>query len=158
MCLNLSLTLILAWLKSENCIVTRHQVLIDHRQQHLRNHFKMHPATIILNLLPLLAPTLAIAGPSPDASPEAFHRYCHLPGMGCNKLKRAAEAAAEALAAAEAAPEPSAEPFHRYCHLPGMGCNKAKRSAEALAEAVAKAYAASSPDPAADAEAFQRYW
>lgn len=98
------------------------------------------------------ASALADAEAGPDVL--AFQRYCHLPGQGCSKLKRAADAAAEALAAAEPNAGPEAEPFLRYCHLPGQGCSKAKRSADALAEAIAKAYAVASPDAEADAGMF----
>ena len=109
--------------------------------------------TFIFASFSLLSFSLAAADASPEAGPDAaaFRRYCHMPGQGCAKLKRAADAAAEALAVAEPNPGPDAEPFRRYCHMPGQGCAKAKRSADALAEAVAKANAVASPDADADA-------
>lgn len=80
-------------------------------------------------------------------------RSCGMPGQPCNKLARAAEAAAEALAGPSAEADPHAELYIRNCWRPGMSCSKAKRSAEALAEAIAKAYADAFPDPEAFAEA-----
>lgn len=77
----------------------------------------------------------AVAIPEPDA---AF-----------TKLKRAAEAAADALA------EP-AEGFQRYCHLPGQSCWKTKRAADAFAEAIADAFAAADAQPEAEAH-MKRY-
>ena len=52
---------------------------------------------------------------------------CWRPGQPCGKVKRAAEAIAEAIA------EPAAEPI---CWKPGQPCGKAKRDAEAAAEAI----------------------
>ena len=106
-------------------------------------------------LTTLLAASFAGANAAPEATagPEAlaFRRFCHMPGQRCSKLKRAADAAAEALAEAEPEPDAKAEPFRRFCHMPGQRCSKAKRSADALAEAVAKANAAASPEPEAEA-------
>lgn len=87
----------------------------------------------------------ANAEAGPDAAAEArIRHFCHRPGQSCGKVKRAAEAAAEALAMPEAGPE--ADPrIHRFCHRPGQSCGKAKRAAEALADAVADAYAAADP-------------
>lgn len=94
-----------------------------------------------------LAATSVSATASPNAEADAAPgRFCHLPGQGCWKLKRAADAAAEALAAPEPHAGPEAEPWRRFCHLPGQGCWKAKRSADALANAVAKAYAEADPE------------
>ena len=76
-----------------------------------------------------------------DTNTEAFRRYCHMPGQGCAKVKRAAEAIAEALAEPEPAADPKAEPFRRYCHMPGQGCAKAKRMAQELTQAAQDAVA-----------------
>lgn len=78
---------------------------------------------------------------SANCQTEAFRRYCHLPGQGCSKVKRAAEAIADALAEPEPEAGPEAEPFRRYCHLPGQGCSKAKRAAEELTKAAEEAVA-----------------
>ncbi len=70
---------------------------------------------------------------------------CRGSGQACGlktKLKRAAEAAAEALAE----PITFAESPHRFCYLPGGECSNAKREALALAEAAAEAYAIAEPD------------
>lgn len=73
---------------------------------------------------------------------DAMERFCHLPGMGCSKVKRAAEAIADALAVPEPEADAEAEPFRRYCHLPGQGCSKAKRAAEEFKRAAEDAVAA----------------
>ena len=70
---------------------------------------------------------------------------CKAAGQGCGlkeKLKRAADAAAEALAE----PITFAEPPHRFCYKPDGACSKAKREALALAEAAAEAYAIADPE------------
>ncbi|KAK5201122.1 hypothetical protein LTR16_003740, partial [Cryomyces antarcticus] len=77
------------------------------------------------------AEALAIAEPEP----EAFRIFCHLPGQGCSKAKRSAEAVADAVAKAYAVAEPEADAFRIFCHLPGQGCSKVKRSADAEAMA-----------------------
>lgn len=122
----------------------------------------MKVLSILLTTVLAATAVHAAAEPVPDA--EATWRFCQRPGQGCHKLKRAAEAAAEALAAAE--PEPfctrvgqgckrdaKAEADWRFCQRPGQGCHKAKRAADALANAVADAMAAAEPQPEADAEA-----
>lgn len=85
-------------------------------------------AAALLTLVAAASTAYAAAAPDPEAFavPEAepFRRYCHLPGQGCGKLKRAADAAAEALAIAEPHPGPHAEPFR-----------KLKRAAEDLSKA-----------------------
>ena len=90
----------------------------------------------------LLAVAAAEAAPAPNAAAEA-NRFCQRRGEVCSKLKRAADAAAEALAL----PEPSADalPAHHFCYRPGEVCSKAKRDALALAEAVAEAHASANP-------------
>ena len=87
----------------------------------------------------------AVADPGPK--PPAWHGYCYRPGESCSKLKRAADAAAEAiadgqscdeltvkrdaLALAEATAEAfaAADPEAHPCHAPGEPCSKAKREA-----------------------------
>ena len=71
----------------------------------------------------------AIASPTPEALAEA------------SKLKRTAEAIAEALAE----PIALAEPQSRFCYRSGGACSKAKREALALAEAIAEAHATADP-------------
>jgi hypothetical protein len=70
-----------------------------------------------------------------DAGPEA--QFCRQPGQPCWKVKRAAEAAAEALAA------PEAEARNPFCNRPGQPCWKAKRAVDELAEAATAANASS---------------
>ena len=93
----------------------------------------------------------AVANPAPEA--QSWHGYCYRAGETCAKLKRAAEAAAEAttdpqtcdeacgesclkvkrdalaLAEATAAAFAAADPEARPCHAPGAPCSKAKREA-----------------------------
>ena len=83
--------------------------------------------------------------------PELILGFCREANQPCGKMKRAANAVAEALA--EPLPGPDAEPWHIWCWRPGQPCNKAKRDALALAEAVAEAHAAANPHPGAEAEA-----
>ncbi|KAL9138660.1 MAG: hypothetical protein Q9175_000096 [Cornicularia normoerica] len=78
----------------------------------------------------------AIANPAPEA--QSYHGYCYRPGEPCAKLKRAAEAAAEAIA--------DPQSYHGYCYRIGEPCSKAKRDALALAEATAEALAAADPE------------
>jgi hypothetical protein len=71
------------------------------------------------------------------ADPEAF---CKFPGQACWKVKRSAEALAEAFAQPIAAPEADADPHaEAFCKFPGQACWKAKREAIALAEVVTAA-------------------
>lgn len=78
----------------------------------------------------------AIANPAPEA--QSYHGFCLRPAELCSKLKRAAEAAAEAIDG-----PPS---YHGFCYRPGELCTKAKRDALALAEATAEAFAAAAPE------------
>ena len=85
-----------------------------------------------------LLATGALATPTAEPDAEAIIHFCHRPGQSCGKLKRAADAAAEALALAD----PEADPrIIHFCHRPGQSCGKAKRAADALANAVAEAAA-----------------
>ena len=70
---------------------------------------------------------------------------CRGSGQACGiktRLKRAADAAANALAE----PITFAEPPHRFCYKPGGECSNAKREALALAEAAAEAYTLAEPN------------
>src|SRR5450432_2120315 len=115
------------------------------KQRHSHHHILVH---IVANM-------------KRTADAEAF---CHRVGEPCSKVKRAAEAVADAFA------EPKAEPFcHRvgepcskvkreaeanaeaFCHRVGEPCSKAKRAADALVAAVAEAQ----PNPVAYFEALQ---
>ncbi|KAK8218426.1 hypothetical protein IWZ01DRAFT_563769 [Phyllosticta capitalensis] len=103
----------------------------------------------------LFAGALTIAGASAAAAPNA-QAFCQMPGQACSKLKRAADAAANALAYANPDASPEAEAKKRkglhfcyfpasrlhFCYFPGKPCSKAKRHADAIADAVADAYAA----------------
>ncbi|MCJ1412892.1 putative serine/threonine protein phosphatase [Ptychographa xylographoides] len=95
----------------------------------------------------LLAFATVDAAAAPAAAPdaEAVHRWCYRVGEPCNKLKRAADAIAEAVAE----PVPEAAPVHRWCYRVGEPCNKAKRDALSMAEALAEAHAAAMPAPKA---------
>ncbi len=104
----------------------------------------MKVLSIVYTVLLATASVEAVAAPAPNA--EAIQHFCHRPGQGCSKLKRAADAAAEALALAAPNPEADARIQH-FCHRPGQGCSKAKRAADALAEAVADAYAIANAEP-----------
>lgn len=77
--------------------------------------------------------------PADLTSIEAIIHFCHRPGQGCSKVKRAAEAIAEALAQPEPEAEADAEPIRHFCHRPGQGCSKAKRAADELAKAAEEA-------------------
>lgn len=103
----------------------------------------MKITTVVYSAVLAIASVQAVA--TPEA--EAIRHFCHRPGQGCSKLKRAADAAAEALAMAAPDAEADASPIRHFCHRPGQGCSKAKRSAEALAEAIAEAYAVAGPEP-----------
>ena len=74
----------------------------------------------------------------PDSLLHADHGFCYRPSEVCSKLKRAAEAAAEAIA--------DPQSCNGFCYRPGELCAKAKRDALALAEATAEALAAADPD------------
>lgn len=107
----------------------------------------MKVLSIVYTALLAVASAEAVANPAPDA--EAMQRFCHRPGQGCSKLKRAADAAAEALAFAAPVADADADIQH-FCHRPGQGCSKAKRAAEALAYAIADANAVANAAPEAD--------
>ena len=86
----------------------------------------------------------AFAAPTAAEDVDAIHHFCYRPGEPCTKLKRAADAVADALPA----PVPEADAaIHRFCYRPGQPCSKAKRDALALAEAVADAHAMALPAP-----------
>ena len=90
----------------------------------------------------------ATAMPEPEANAVPFRRFCHLPGQVCSKVKRAADAAADALAMPEPEADADANPwFRRFCHRPGQVCSKAKRAADALADAIADANAEADAQP-----------
>lgn len=77
----------------------------------------------------------AVADPDPHYNIPSWHGYCYKPGETCSKLKRAAEAAAEATADGQICDESCDET-----------CVKVKRDALALAEATAEAFAAADPE------------
>lgn len=93
----------------------------------------------------LVAVASAEAAAAPIAAP-ARHVWCYRPGEPCSKLKRAADAAAEALEGPF--PGPDAEAADILCYRPGEPCSLAKRNALALAEAVAEAHASANPEAA----------
>ena len=89
------------------------------------------------------AALLAVATVEAAATTPSSEEVCNLPGQPCDKMKRAAEAVAEAVA------EPEARRYRtHFCYRRGEACAKAKRDALALAEAVADAHAAANPEPA----------
>lgn len=90
---------------------------------------------------------------APDA--HAILEYCTTPGQPCDKMKRAADAAANAVA--EPFPVPDAS-HHIWCWRPGQPCNKAKRDALALAEAVADAHASANPEAIPSPDASRHIW
>lgn len=101
----------------------------------------------------------ASAMPEPEADAAAFRRFCHRPGQVCSKVKRAADAAADALAEPEPEAEAEADPwFRRFCHRPGQSCSKAKRAADALADAIADANAEADASPDAQPEPGKLSW
>ena len=75
----------------------------------------------------------AVSEPAPEA--QSWHGVCYRAGEPCSKLKRAAEAAAEAIADPQSCDQSCGEP-----------CSKVKRDALALAEATAEAFAAADPE------------
>lgn len=92
-----------------------------------------------------LASAVVTAHPAPQ--PANSVPFCQLPGQKCDKLKRAATAAADVLAQVARDDNSTQSANSYYCNLPGNPCHTAKRSAEALAEAVAEAYAMADPNP-----------
>ena len=89
----------------------------------------------------------AIANPVPAAVAEAELQFCYRSAQPCHKLRRAADACAEALSE----PIAFAEPQSRFCYRSGGACSSAKREALALAEAVAIAFAEADPTAAHNA-------
>ena len=113
----------------------------------------MKVISIIFTTLFAIASIECAAVADQDYEAPSWHGYCYKPGGTCSKLKRAAEAAAEAtadgqscdgscgetclkvkrdaLALAEATAEAfaAADPEARPCHAPGAPCSKAKREA-----------------------------
>lgn len=102
---------------------------------------------VILTGLVAVAHADNVTVPTSEADIESINQYCSQPDQPCLKMKRAAEAVADALA--EPAPLPEAEAdahhSHRWCFFTGEPCFKAKRSAIAVAEAFADAHAAANP-------------
>lgn len=109
----------------------------------------MKLAWVVLTGLVAVAHTQTVATPNPESDIESINQFCSQPGQPCLKMKRAAEAVAEALAEPAPIPEAEAEArrhhHHVWCWLVGQPCNKAKRSAVAVAEAFADAHAAANP-------------
>lgn len=71
------------------------------------------------------------------------HRYCHLPGQSCSKVKRAVDAAAAILEEEDAAfttTDLETLEIQRECEAEDGQCFKAKRAIEALSQAVTDAY------------------
>ncbi len=101
---------------------------------------------IVLTGLVALASAESVTVSNPAADAETVHQFCSRSGQPCGKMKRAAEAVAEALAEPAPLPEAEAEAArNRWCWRPGQPCNKAKRDALAIAEAFAEADAAANP-------------
>lgn len=103
---------------------------------------------VILTGLVAVAHTQSVVTPSPEPDVESINQFCSQPGQPCLKMKRAAEAVAEALAEPAPIPEAEAEARrhrHVWCWFVGQPCNKAKRSAVAVAEAFAEADAVANP-------------
>ena len=105
----------------------------------------MKLAWVVLTGLVAVAHTQTVATPNPESDLEAINQFCSQPDQPCLKMKRAAEAVAEALAEPAPIPEAEARRHHVWCWLVGQPCNKAKRSAVAVAEAFANAHAAANP-------------
>lgn len=93
----------------------------------------------------ICAAILAAVSVNAISTVESGDKVCSQPGQPCDKMKRAAEAVAEAVAESEA----DARFRHHFCYRRGEACFKAKRDALALAEAVADAHAAANPVPEA---------
>lgn len=113
----------------------------------------MKLTSIIFTAAVAVASVEALAAPQQAPDIELIKQQCSSPGNPCDKMKRAADAAADAAADVVGQfPEPPV-PHQIWCWRPGHPCNKAKRDALALAEAVADAYASANPDalPSPDA-------
>ena len=130
--------------------------------------------TSIIYATLMAAVTVQAAAPAQttDVNVLSADEVCNLPGHPCNKMKRAAEAVAEAMAEPEAVAgraslinllvctmltwstlDPKRRYRFRFCYRRGEACSKAKRDALALAEAVAEAHASANPEPEPEAEA-----
>ena len=94
--------------------------------------------SIVLASLVAIASVEGAAFVNPEAEALDSRGFCDAFGESCSKLKRAAEAAAEAIAGPQSC--------HGYCYGRGEICSKAKRDALALAEATAEAFAAAYPE------------
>ena len=111
----------------------------------------MKVTSLVFTSIVAIGSVNAAAAPNPVAMAEAGHVFCYRPGEPCSKMKRAAEAIAEAVADAEP------EARHVWCYRPGEPCSKAKRDALALAEAVAEAHAVADPEAAANPSTFKLF-
>ena len=107
----------------------------------------MKVTNIIFTILLAIASIEGTAVADLEHKGPSWHGECYRAGEPCSKLKRAADAAAEAtadgqncddlrfkrdaLALAEATAEAyaAADPEARPCHAPGAPCSKAKRQA-----------------------------
>lgn len=107
----------------------------------------MKVTSILCTAVLAVASVDAVAAPAAQPDARQVHHFCYRPGEPCSKLKRAAEAIAEAIAEPNALPEAEARQVHHFCYRPGEPCSKAKRDALALAEAVAEAHAAANAEP-----------
>lgn len=90
--------------------------------------------------------------PSRNTFKPGQHRYCHMPGQSCGRVKRAVDAAAAAILKHEdngllAAVDPEFSEISKRCEAEGGRCYKAKRALEALSKAIVEA------DEAIDSEA-----
>ena len=107
----------------------------------------MKVSSLLFGALLAVASVEAAAIPVADASPSSLLDFCNRSAQPCSKLKRAAEALAEA--------DPEADParFHHHpCYRNGQPCIKAKRDALALAAAVADAMAEAEAEPEAESD------
>ena len=112
--------------------------------------------SIIFTATVAVASVKALAAPQEEPDIELIKEYCSSPGNPCDKMKRAADAAADAAADIVGQfPEPPM-PHQIWCWRPGHPCNKAKRDALALAEAVADAYASANPDALPSPDAYRK--
>lgn len=107
----------------------------------------MKVTNIILTTLLAVTSIECTAVADPEHKDPSWHGECYRAGEPCSKLKRAADAAAEAtadgqscddvsikrdalaLAEATAKAYAAADPEARPCHAPGAPCSKAKRQA-----------------------------
>lgn len=106
----------------------------------------MKLAWVILTGLVAVAYTQTATVPDSESDVESINQFCSGPGQPCLKMKRAAEAVAEALAEPAPLPEAGADARrHHWCWFIGQPCNKAKRNAIAVADAFAEAHAAANP-------------